>query len=427
VSIDWSAPAPATPAWSPGATREGAGAAVPPRAAAAGVRQRWRMGVEARALVLVTAVLTAFGLAVLFSASAPLAVASGRPGYVFALRQATGVLAGLVAFAVAAKVDADRWRRLAWPIMGVSLFLMLLTVLPFTTQIAPRLGGSRRFLFNGSFQPSEIAKFAVLVWVPMLLVKKGEAVRRLGKGLMPFVTVIGALTVMAILEPDWSVAMMFCLLMAVLLFAGGARVAHFVFLAALAVPLAAKELAERDYVRERFRSFVAGEQVAAATPGQGSGVADQQRQSLIAVGSGRLAGVGFSNGNQARGWLPLAYNDFIGSIVGEEFGFLGIAGLTLAFTLYGWLGFRIARRARSPFCALLAIGLTFTTVLTAYIHVGVVIGLLPNTGLTLPFVSYGRSNLVLTLGMTGILANIGSVRERVVTGDATDPLVAHPA
>ena len=98
--------------------------------------------------------------------------------------------------------------------------------------------------------------------------------------------------------------------------------------------------------------------------------------------------------------------------------------LTLAFALYGWLGFRIAKRARGPFTALLAIGITFVTVFTAFIHLGVVIGLVPNTGLTLPFVSYGRSNLVLTLAMTGILVNIGSDRERVYGATATDPLVS---
>jgi cell division protein FtsW len=298
---------------------------------------------------------------------------------------------------------------------------MLITVLPFTTRIAPSLNGSRRFLWGGSIQPSEIAKFAIIVWTPMLLVKKGDAVRRLGKGLLPFIVVIGILSVLAVLEPDFSVAMMFCLLMAVLLFVGGARVAHFVFLAALAVPLLFQQLAQNRYVRERVRSFWAHEESADPKTVK-SGVSDQQRQSLIAVGSGQLVGVGFSEGNQQRGWLPLAYNDFIGSVVGEELGFIGIAFLTLCFAAYGWLGFRIAKRARSPFTALLAIGLTFTTVFTAFIHIGVVVGLLPNTGLTLPFVSYGRTNLIMTLAMTGILVNVGSERERVYNGNATDPL-----
>lgn len=386
-----------------------------------GVRERWRMGVEARALVMVTAVLCVFGLAVLYSASALVAVGQGISPQHYLLRQATGVFAGVVAFAVCAKLDADWWRRWAWPLMGFSLLLMLVIVLPFTRSIAPEIGGSRRYLIGGSLQPSELAKFAVIVWTSMLLVKKGEAVRRLGKGLLPFIAVIGTLSVLAILEPDISVAMMFCLLMAVLLFAGGARVAHFVFLGGLGILLLGQQAMQNRYVRERVRSYLADE---ASQTTRKSSTGDQQYQSLVAVGSGGIAGVGFGEGNQQRGWLPLAYNDFIGSVVGEEFGFVGMFALTGAFGLYGWLGFRIARKARSPFLTLLAIGLTFATVFTAFIHIGVVIDLLPNTGLTLPFVSYGRSNLVLTLAMTGILVNIGSDRERVYGSSATDPLVA---
>lgn len=382
------------------------------------------MGVEARALLLVTAVLVSFGLVVLYSASSIVAVNQGKPSHVFLARQASGVLLGIVTFAIAAKMDAEWWRRLAWPVMAVSLLLMLLIVLPFTESIAPSMNGSRRYLLGGSIQPSELAKFAVIVWTSMLLVKKGDAVRRLGKGLLPFIAVIGTLSLLAVLEPDLSVAMMFCLLMAVLLFVGGARVAHFIFLGALCLPLLVQRVAKSPYVRERVRSFLAEEQ---ADTTRKTSVSDQQYQSLVAVGSGGVAGVGFGEGNQQRGWLPLAYNDFIGSVVGEEFGFVGIAGITLAFGLYGWLGFRIARNARSPFTSLFAVGLTFTTVLTAFIHVGVVIGLLPNTGLTLPFVSYGRSNLVLTLAMTGILVNIGSARERVYGATATDPLMSLPA
>lgn len=386
-----------------------------------GTRQRWRMGVEARALLLVTAVLVIFGLAVLFSASAIVAVNAGNPGHYFVLRQASGVVLGVVFFAIAAKIDADRWRDWAWPIMGLSIFTMLVIILPGTESISGKLYGSRRYLFNGSIQPSELAKFAVLVWTPMLIVKKGDAIRKFGKGLMPFFIVIGTLSLLAILEPDYSVAMMFCLLMAVLLFVGGARIAHFLLLGLAATALLAQTMTQSPYVRERVRSFWAQE---ASDSTRAEGTANQQQQSVIAVGSGGVLGVGFGEGNQQRGWLQLSYNDFVASVVGEEFGFVGLAGLTIAFALYGWLGFRIARNARSPFCSMLAIGLTFTTVLTALVHIGVVINLLPNTGLTLPFVSYGRSNLVITLIMTGILVNIGSDRERVYGVSATDPLHA---
>jgi cell division protein FtsW len=153
-------------------------------------------------------------------------------------------------------------------------------------------------------------------------------------------------------------------------------------------------------------------------------VSYQLKQSLVAVGSGGLLGRGYGEGLQQYGFLPFPYSDFIASNIGEEWGFVGLLGITLAFAAYALFGFRIARKARSPFQQLLAVGLTFVTVLTAYLHIGVVVGLLPTTGLTLPFVSYGRSNLVLTLLFTGILVNIGSSKERVVGSGATDPLAA---
>jgi cell division protein FtsW len=382
-----------------------------------GTRERWRMSVEARALVLVTAVLTTFGLAVLYSASAIVAVNAGSAGHHYLVRQGLGVVAGAVIFALLAKLDAERWRRWAWPIMGVSILMMLVVVLPGTESITGKYYGSRRYLFSGSIQPSEFAKFAILVWTPMLLVKKGDTVKRFGKGLMPFAVIVGVLSLLAVLEPDYSVAMMFCLLMAVLLLVGGARLSHFVMVAVLATLALGYPLSQTRYIQNRLDKFMTKSETVTDTH-------DQQYQSLMAVGSGGVVGVGFGQGNQQRGWLPLAYNDFIGSVVGEEFGFLGLAGITVAFAIYGWLGFRIARQARSPFCALLAVGLTFTTVFTAFVHLGVVIELLPNTGLTLPFVSYGRSNLVLTFAMTGILVNIGSERERVFGERATDPMLA---
>ena len=380
------------------------------------VRERWRMGVEARALVLVVAALLAFGLAVLYSASAIVAMQEDRGSAFYLLRQLSGVAVGTVGFAVMAKLDAERWKQWAWPLMGLAILLMLVTVLPFTTSIAPRIHGSRRFLLGGSLQPSELAKLAVIVWTSMIVVRKGpEQLRRLSKGVLPCLIVVGTLAVLAALEPDLSVAMMFFLLMAIVLFAGGVRIGHFIALGVLAIPVLWREATRLQYVVLRMASFLDP----GAAPEQ---VSYQLRQSLIAVGSGRLVGVGFGEGRQQYGFLPFPFNDFIGSNIGEEWGFLGITMLVLAFAAYAWLGLRIARQARSPFLSLVAVGLTATVVITAYLHIGVVIGLLPTTGLTLPFISYGRSNLVLSLAMTGILVNIGSVRERVVGERATDPL-----
>jgi cell division protein FtsW len=383
------------------------------------IRERWRMGVEARALVLVTAVLLAFGLAVLYSASAIAAMQEGRSSAHYFLKQLSGILVGAVAFAVAAKVDAEKWREWAWPIMGVAIFTMLLTVLPFTKSIAPPIHGSRRFLFGGSIQPSEFAKLAVIVWTSMLLVKKQETgqLRRLSKGMLPFLCVVGSLAVLAALEPDLSVAMTFMLIMAIILFAGGVRIGHFIALGIMGIPVLWHELERLNYVVQRLFAFL-------GTSDARAEISYQLKQSLVAVGSGGFAGVGFGQGRQQYGFLPFPYSDFIGSNIGEEWGFLGLTLLTAAYSLYAYLGFRIAKHARTRFQELLAIGLTVMMSLTAFLHLGVVIGLLPTTGLTLPFISYGRSNLVLSLLMTGLLVNVGSERQRVVGETATDPLAA---
>lgn len=383
------------------------------------IRERWRMGVEARALVLVTAVLLAFGLAVLYSASAIAAMQEGRGSAYYFLKQLSGIAAGAVAFAVAAKIDAERWRTWSWPIMGIAIVTMLLTVLPFTKGIAPPIHGSRRFLFGGSIQPSEFAKLAIIVWTSMLLVKKQESgqLRRLSKGMFPFLLVVGLLAVLAALEPDLSVAMMFVLIMAIILFAGGVRIGHFIALGIMGIPVLWHELERLNYVVQRLLAFL-------GTSDARAEISYQLKQSLVAVGSGGLLGVGFGEGRQQYGFLPFPYSDFIGSNIGEEWGFVGLTLLVAAYALYTWLGFRIARAARTPFQQLTALGLTMMMALTAYLHIGVVIGLLPTTGLTLPFISYGRSNMVLSLLMTGLLVNIGSERQRVVGETATDPFGA---
>lgn len=395
------------------AREQSMGAAVRPEPRA-DVRTRWRMGVEAQGLMLVSAVMLAYGLAVLYSASALVAMNENHASAFYLIRQLTGVAAGAVAFSIAAKLDADKWREWAWPLMLLTIVTMALTlVLP--DSIAPRIKGSKRFLFGSSFQPSELGKLGVIVWVSMLVVRKGDTLRRLTKGLVPFLVVIGLLDVLAALEPDLSVSMLYTLLMALLLFVGGARMSHFVALGALAIPVLWHKIERLQYALLRVSTFL--------DPGGAPAAVNYQlKQSLLAVGSGGAFGVGFGEGRQQAGFLPYPYSDFIASNIGEEWGFVGLAAITIAFAIYALLGFRIARRARSPFLQLLAVGLTFVTVLTAYLHIGVVIGLLPTTGLTLPFVSYGRSNLVLTMLFTGILVNIGSTRERVIGSGATDPL-----
>lgn len=383
--------------------------------ASVGLRYRWSMGVEARVLVILTGVLLAFGVATVYSASAIVEMQAGQGHAYLLLRQLSGMAAGAVVFAIAAKMDAELWERWAWPLMALTLVLLIVVILPFTATIAPRIHGSRRYVFGASLQPSELAKLAVVLWTSMLVVKKGTVMRRLTKGLLPFLIVIGALDILVMLEPDLSTAMMFTLLMGIILFTGGVRIGHFVALGVMLIPLLYVKIERLNYVLLRMSAFF-------DPGGAPPEVSYQLRQSLIAVGSGQIFGVGFGRGRQQYGFLPFGYDDFIAGHIGEEWGFVGLALLVVAFAVYAAVGFRIARKARTPFLQLVAVGLTVTTVLTAYLHIGVATGLLPTTGLTLPFISYGRSNLILSLLMTGILVNIGSRRERVFGEAATDPV-----
>jgi cell division protein FtsW len=383
--------------------------------ASVGLRHRWSMGVEARVLVILTGVLLAFGVATVYSASAIVEMQAGQGHAYLLLRQLSGMAVGAVLFAIAAKMDAELWERWAWPLMALTLVLLIVVILPFTATIAPRIHGSRRYVFGASLQPSEFAKLAVVLWTSMLVVKKGTVMRRLTKGLLPFLIVIGALDILVMLEPDLSTAMMFTLLMGIILFTGGVRIGHFVALGVMLIPLLYVKIERLNYVLLRMSAFF-------DPGGAPPEVSYQLRQSLIAVGSGQIFGVGFGRGRQQYGFLPFGYDDFIAGHIGEEWGFVGLALLVVAFAVYAAAGFRIARKARTPFLQLVAVGLTVTTVLTAYLHIGVATGLLPTTGLTLPFISYGRSNLILSLLMTGILVNIGSRRERVFGEAATDPV-----
>jgi len=377
------------------------------------MRERWRMGVEARALLVITAILLVFGLATVYSSTVIVAQQKSYPQEYYLIRQLTGAGLGIVVFAICAKLDAEQFRKWAWYIMGLSIATMVAVLL-----IKGDVHGSKRFLFSRAVQPSEFAKIAVIIWTAALAAKKGEQLRRLGKGLLPFFAVNGTLAVLAILEPDISVALFYMALMGAMLFVAGARVGHFLLIGLLLTPIVWGKM--NGYVKCR----VAGWRDQPAVVGCSQDVNLQTRQSKITIGSGRMFGVGFGQGRQQSGFLPFQYTDFIGSNVGEEWGFLGLAGVIALFSGYSWLGFRIARDARSQFLQLVAVGLTLTTVITAFVHLAVITGLFPNTGLTLPFISYGRSNLLLSLAMTGILVNIGSTRERVYSDALPDALLA---
>lgn len=363
---------------------------------------------ETRLLAVVTATLVVFGIAAVYGASSVLAVQRGEPGAAFALRQAIGVVLGGILFLIAARVDYHLWERWAWPLVGLSALLLLVPFVPVARSLAPELNGARRWIDLGffSFQPSEIAKLAVVAWTAMLAAKKGDLVREFKRGVLPFMTVVVPLSGLILFEPNLSTAVFVALLAGVVLFTAGARIGHFLLLGLAAVPIAWHEITAIQYRLARVVSYL--------SPGEDSQeVSWQITQSVIGVGAGRVFGVGFGEGQQKLGYLPYAYSDFLFSTIAEEWGFLGVCVIVLLYATLIGLGFRIARTAADRFGMLLATGLTALIGTSAVVHMAVSLGLVPTTGLPLPFLSYGRTNLVVSMVAAGTLISVGRGRGRL--------------
>jgi cell division protein FtsW len=362
----------------------------------AGIRAhelRW----ETRLLAVVAAVLTVFGIASLYAAAT-----LERDAWGFFTKQLTGAIGGIVLMVIIARVDYHRWRMLAWPLLLGTMVLLLIPLLPFTHAISPMRNGARRWITLGplTVQPSEVARFAVAVWTAMLAAKKGELVRGFKKGVAPFLLVLGAVSFLILLEPNLSMAVLVTLIGGVVLFTAGAKIGHFLLLGVAGGFAAVSLIWAEPYRLSRLRCFL-------EPCGQGN---FQLSQALLGFGSGGPLGVGFGHGQLKMHYLPYAYSDFIFSTIGEEWGFLGVLVVVSLFGLFCWLGFRIAKTAPDAFGQYLATGLTATVGLAALLHMAVTLGLMPTTGLALPFMSYGRSGLVIGLVSVGVLINIGRQR-----------------
>lgn len=361
---------------------------------------RFARGWEFAAVMTLTLLLLSFGLVTLYSASSFLAQSQGLADYYFLVRQAAGAVVGLVCLLVLSRIPYRMWTSLAWPMMLVAWMLVVFIVLPGTESFAPMRNGARRWLSLGpiSFQPSEAAKLAVLVWTAVLAVKKQDRFRSLTRGLGPFLLVWGAILLPVLLEPDFSTAVLIGVLGCIIVFAAGARLGHFIFLGLLALPVVLQQFGA-DFREMRISAFFNPE---AHTTGAGY----QVHQSLIAIGSGGIGGVGFGEGQQKYGFLPEAHNDFIFALIGEEWGLIGVVLLVVAYIGLVLVGFRIAQRAPDLLGELLAVGCTSLIALHTFLHMGVNLGLLPATGLPLPLISDGRSNLVVTMAAVGILLSV---------------------
>jgi cell division protein FtsW len=282
---------------------------------------------------------------------------------------------------------------------------LILVVLPWTHAIAPEVNGARRWLNIGvGVQPSEFAKLAVVVWTAALAVRKAPQFKSMSRGMLPFLVVWGVVLGLIVLQPDLSTAFLVGMLGALVVFCAGGRIAHFGFLALLALPVLRNQLAV-GFRADRMAAFL--DPVSDPT-----GAGFQVRQSLVALGSGGVYGVGIGEGRQKFGFLPEAHNDFIFAMIGEEWGLMGVLLLVACYGVVVLVGFRVAGRAPDLFGELLAVGLTSLIALQALLHMAVGLALLPATGLSLPLVSFGRSNLLVTCIALGMLMSVARASGR---------------
>jgi cell division protein FtsW len=352
---------------------------------------------EYHLLVLVTLGLVAFGLVMVYSASSARALLSSDAPSYYLKRQAIYALMGLVALVVLSRLDFHRLRHATDALLGIT-FILLVAVLVIGTAV----NGARRWIPIGfmNFQPSELAKLSLVLWTAALLSRR-PAPQTLGELAKPIGVVVGAACALILIEPDLGTAIAIAIMVSAILVVSGTRLRLLASAGGIGITLVLLAIWFEPYRRERIFSFL--------DPWhdpQGAGF--QAVQSMIALGSGGVFGVGLGESVQKIYYLPEASTDMIFAIVGEELGLIGAAAVIAAFAVFAYAGFNIALRCRDPYGKRLAAGITALICGQAAVNVSAVMGLAPLTGIPLPFVSYGGSSLVVGLAAVGILLNIAS-------------------
>jgi len=340
--------------------------------------------------------LIAFGVVMVYSASAVYANNMFGNGHHFLIRQTVFALLALVVLAIFSTVNITLLRRSTYPVLLIAVLLMIAVALGFGRSA----GGATRWLVIGpvNVQPAELAKLAMIMWLAHSLAKKANRVRTFSIGFLPHVLVAGLLMLLCLAQPDFGSAVMIALLTFVVLFAAGAKAGYLLGCVLLAVPVGYAAIASSPYRMRRIKAFLEPFEHR-----QGAGY--QITESLMSFGSGGWTGVGLGDGRQKLLFLPEAHTDFISAIIGEELGFIGVALLCMAFAWVIFRGLRAAWRAQDEYAGYLAAGMTLFIGLQAFTNLAVAMGLLPTKGLALPFVSYGGSSLLVNAAAAGIILN----------------------
>jgi len=363
-------------------------------------RGQFRLADYDLVLLLMVVALTSFGIVMVYSASSVMAAKNFHDGAYFLKRQGLFALVGFTLAAVAMRIDYHHWRKLAVPILLVSLALLVMVLIP---GVGGKVKGASRWIRLPGFnlQPSEFAKLALIFYMAYSLEKKSDKIRSLSYGFLPYMVVLTVMLLLILKQPDLGAALTLAAVTVLMLFAAGTRLVFLLGTVMMAAPIVAYLVFHSAYRLRRIKAFMNPEQ-------DPTGIGWQIIQSKYAFGAGGLFGQGLGEGKQKLFYLPEAHTDFILSVVGEELGFIGVLVIIGMFFILVQRAMRIAMAARDPFGRFLALGIAVLFAIEASVNMGVVTGLLPTKGLALPFLSYGGSSLLISLLAVGILLNISS-------------------
>lgn len=372
-------------------------------------------------LLVAVLVLMVLSLGVVYSASSSWALKRwGESGHLLG-RHAIKVLLGVVVIFIFMRFDYRIYMKISKKVLLGAVLLLVVTL-----GLGAVIKGASRWLeFGGfGFQPSEIAKFALIFHLSTLLALKQDRVRQFKPGYLPMMIWVGAVSVLVLLQPNFSTGAMIFGISLAMLFLGRARFSHLGVTLVALVPLLLLYMVSAEYRMRRIMGFLTGA-ADGGTPNY------QLMQGIMGFGSGGILGVGPGESRQRDFFLPESYGDFVFSIVGEEYGLIGTIFFLTLFVIILLRGIRIARHARDDFGYMLAGGITLAITLYALVNAAVTLGILPTTGLPMPFVSYGGSSMVLSAAAVGVLLNISSqtdLHPRLDrTVDAARPVEPAPA
>ncbi len=349
-------------------------------------------------ILITLLLLLALGVCMVYSASSYYALRKYDSKEYFLIRQLIWSTIGIIAMLIVSRLDYRRLARFSPVLLLVSILLLVLVLIP---GIGSEINGSRRWFYFGfaSFQPSEMAKLAVILFFSFSLSQKGEKLQSFWKGLVPYLLVIGIIDMLLMKEPHFSGTILITSIAVIILFAAGAKVWHFILLLLPAVPLGIYFVINEEYRMNRLLTFLDPFQDPTDT-------GYQIVNSLYAIGSGGIFGKGIGQSIQKNLYIPEPHTDFIFSVLAEELGFIGSITVLVLFLVIIWRGIRIAMHAPDTLGSLIAVGITSLIAVQVIINVAVVTSSMPVTGMPLPFFTYGGSSLAFLLVEIGMLLNI---------------------